>query len=370
MAKIGVFAGDGGGGNEVVGIGIELAKVGHEIDWRVSPENDLNGVIAKAGTVAFDKNGINYSRQLPTVDDNFDLIIIGTSATATALQVAGTEFANAHRIPCVHVEDFPGCGNYLKVRETCSPDVMCVVDEESKKIAHNVRPSLDVRVCGKPSYAKDVGPMLRPIENCLAVRQEVRDRLGFSDETLVVTVSLGITIDTLVPQLEVIAGLGDISGRQTVLLSRIHPKCPEYVKKAAQDVLLDSNTKVVDSSSFGLVRVVIASDIFVCTWGSTEQFCASLANVVPLLDLGDEKEFEKRKELGYLNGVPPLVHACAGWGFHTTTEMAELIRNTARDLSVAKELIKKTSTNFESWITQGATGRIVDVCLDILGKNK
>ncbi len=370
MAKIGVFAGDGGGGNEVVGVGIELAKVGHEIDWRVSPENDSNGVIAKAGTVAFDKNGIKYSRQFPRAHDCFDLIIIGTSATATALQIAGTKFANSHGIPCVHVEDFPGCGNYRKVHETCSPDVMCVVDEESKKIAHNVRPSLDVRVCGKPSYATDVGPMLRPLENCLAVRKEVRDKLGFTHETLVITASLGVTIDTLVPQLEIIAGLGEINGHPTVLLSRIHPKCPEYVKKAAQDVLLDSNTKVVDSSLFGLARVVIASDIFVCTWGSTEQFCASLANVVPLLDLGDEKELEKRKELGYLNGVPPLVKACAGWGFQTTKEMSELIGNTAQDISGAKELIKKTSTNFESWITQGATGRIVDVCLEMLGKNK
>lgn len=369
MTRIGVFSGDVGGANEVVGVGLELEDLGHEVDWRVSPENDPNGAIAKAGIV-FDKFDIKYSRELPTALDRFELIVIGTSATATELQIAGTEFANVRGIPCIHVEDFPGCANYPNVRKTCSPDVLCVVDEASKRIALNVRPNLDVRVCGKPSYSEGVGQLLRPQEKCDSLRKKVRYELGFTDDTLVIVASLGVTAHDLVPYLEAISNLGDIHGRPTVLLSRIHPKTPEHVKAAASEVLAHSKMKIVDSSAFNLAQVVIGTDIFVCTWGSTEQFCATLAGVVPLINLEGEKGLVQRNELGYRNGVPPIVESSAGWGFDSTTELVELIENASGDLKNVKELLKKTSKSFESWVAPGATQRIVDVCLEMLPKKK
>ena len=356
--RIIIGAGDIGGCKEVEPAVRILIEKGIEIEWRVDPSTN-----ARAGTNVLVKRGIAYSTAFPQASDSTDLVLVGTSATAMDMQIALSRFAREKEIPCIHVEDFPGTAHYPKVR-VAPPTTLCVVDEVAAEIARHARPEIpDIRTVGKPSYAEEVGPFLDSKDN---VWEEVRKLLGLERTDFVIAYSSGGTAETVMPHILVLADLGDVAGRRTVLLDRLHPKLPDGAKVEARKILADGKTRVVDSSAEkSLERVALAADIVVCTWGSTVQFAAALAGVPPVLTLFPDDQ-KAREEIGYVDGVPPLIRSEAGFGASSALELKELLFQIASQPKYRLQ-VRQNGRKFDSWVKPGAAERIAAVVMEKLG---
>lgn len=353
MARIMIVGGDRGGMKEVVSAGQALANEGHQIDWRVDPHK-----YARAGLVLGERN-ISYNQAFPIIKDpRPDIVLVGTSAVATNMQVVATHFAHECGIPCVWVEDFPGCANEQIVRGV-SPDMLCVIDDCSREIAENVRPGLRVAVVGKPSYSEEVGPLLKRETD---VRREIRGALGLDDRFVVMYA--GGQAEETVAHLEVLTDL-ELTSR-TVLVPRLHPTLPDWAREKSGKMLERSNLLIADSSTIkSLERVAIASDVVVCTWGGTVQFCSTLAGVPTVLTLFPDDR-SRRSELGYVDGEPPLLRANAGLGAESPKDLRTILCRIASDPQGTFASLLEGAERFVPWVASGATERIVGVCKEFL----
>lgn len=350
MARIMVVGGDRGGVKEVVSVGQALANEGHTVDWRVDPHK-----YARAGLV-LDARGIVFSRAFPTLKDpRPDIILVGTSGAATNMQVVATYFAHDYGIPCVWVEDFPGAAHEQALRAV-SPDALCVTDGGSREIAESVRSGLRVEVVGKPSYFEEVGPLLKRQQE---VRREVRDILAWNDDLLVVMYCGGQAEETIA-HLEVLTQI-EIPC-QAVLVPRLHPTLPDWAQEKSEKMLEMSKFSIADTSSIkSLEQLTFASDAVVCTWGSTIQFCSALAGVPTALTLFPDDRL-RRLELGYVDGQPPLLRAQAGLGAENPEVLRKILLEIVSDPHKAAASFREGAKQFASWVTPGATERIVEVC--------
>jgi len=103
----------------------------------------------------------------------------------------------------------------------------------------------------------------------------------------------------------------------------------------------------------------------VCTWGSTDQFTAALAGIPVILFLfPDDKQ--KRLATGYIDGVPPLIRAHAGWEAETSEQLAERVGKIIFDPASAKKFVETGAAVFQPLIRSGAAERIAQVIVDKL----
>ena len=359
--------GDIGGTKEVKPAIEALQKIipDVQVKWFVDPSPRAAG-----GTNVLDPAGIKYERRMPSPDDRTDLLVYGASATAYEAQVEWTKWAKALNVPVVGVNDFYGTINLPQV-QSVSPDIMCVLDEQDADITRAVRPGVRTVVCGKPSFAQDIGPLLARKNE---IRAEVRGRLGIADDEIMVLVSPGSEVASFSAHLDAVKQVAEkLQGKKLVFVPRAHPKflaSPEGSQCSEQKIaeLVATGAGVIADSAQvekNLVQVVLASDLMICTWGSTDQFTAALAGIPVVLFLFPD-DLAKRKVTGYIDGVPPLIRANAGWAAETPERLMERVDRVLSDPVSAGEFVKTGATVFQPLIRLGAAGRIAQVMIDRL----
>ena len=332
------------------------------VNWIVDPADN-----AKAG-VFLERQGVSYNRRLPLVEDNPDLLFVGTSATAVGAQVAWTKWARGKGTPVVWIEDFPGTGQYPSVRDV-DPDVMVVTDEISAINCRKIRPSMkpeSVVVCGKPSFPSEVSPLLA---NKVGIRREVRAKLGVTDGDLMIMVSPGVGMN-IVEQLQAIAGIKNLCGRPVKFWVRLHPKMADGPRVAAWEVIHVMGDAAAASSAEPLLeRLTVASDIVVATWGSTCTYSAAFAGIPPVLLLFPDvlEENQKRMDLGYDGGVPPLMQAGAAYAATGSGTLETNLRAIVSGYGRVSGTILNGSAAFRAMIEPGSADRVAAVLGGQLG---
>ena len=250
MKKILVVFGDIGSAKEMVPVLKVLEERGIKVSYVADPKG-------KAATDVLGKAGIPYETKEPADSDTrdldaYDLILVGTSATANSFQVAWTKYAREKNIPVLWIEDLYGTGS-RKNSQIVSPDTMLVVDEVAKQIAKTVRPNLDVRVVGKPTFGA-----LPDEVGAVSIRNKVREKLGLTESEFLVTVGFGgDPAERALTQLpQIISALEAYEDSLTVAW-RFHPKHPQ------KDQLWETATKSKVPFIFGALQwgVKSADDI-------------------------------------------------------------------------------------------------------------
>mgnify|MGYP001594517066 FL=1 len=250
---------------------------------------------------------------------------------------------------------------------------MCVLDEQDAAITRVARPGVEVAICGKPSFVQDIGPLLTRKNE---IRAEVRGRLGIADDEIMVLVLPGSEVESFSAHLEAVRQLTRLLGKKLVFVSRAHPKLlkleegkrcveqevAELSVNAAQGVRVIADSVQVEKN---LAQVVLASDLMLCTWGSTDQFTAALAGIPVILFLFPD-DLAKRKATGYIDGQPPLIRANAGWGAETPEQLLEQVNRVLSDPASAKEFVRTGALAFQPLIQSGAAERIAQVIADKL----
>lgn len=310
MGEIAVVVGDIGSAKEIVPAVKVLEARGIKVRWFA----DSAG---KAKIDVLEKQGVAYEMVIP---DGYkpSVIVVGTSATAAVLKVEFTKYGRENGIPVLWVEDLYGTGerqNSLGV----SPDVMLVIDDIAAQIAKTVRPGLDVRVVGKPTFGK-----LPTEDEAKDVRNKIRESVGLNDSKFLLTVSFGgDPAERALAQLpEIVRAIQrDLSGAVTVAW-RFHPKHPKVDE--LWKMATESGIKFVDARKLDIFELILASNCVVADWGNTDPYKGLLYGV-PTITMLFPDDYERREGAGYPNGVPPIIASAKHWGARTPEDLTVLI---------------------------------------------
>ncbi|OHA39264.1 MAG: hypothetical protein A3G03_00400 [Candidatus Taylorbacteria bacterium RIFCSPLOWO2_12_FULL_44_15c] len=332
-----------------------------QVKWFVDPSPR-----AQAGEKVLNPVGISYERRMPSADDRADLLVYGASATAFEAQVEWAKWAGSQNIPAIGVNDFYSTIN----RHPAPSTVITALDEQDAAITRSVRTDVEVVVVGKPSFAQSVRPLIARKNE---IRAEVRSKLDIMDNEFMILVSPGSEVEIFSAHLEAVRQTAEkLQSRKVVFVPRAHPKLlalAEGKQCAEQKVAeLSANAKVIADSADvvkDLAQVVLASDLMLCTWGSTDQFTAALAGIPVVLFLFPD-ESAKRKTTGYIDGVPPLIRAHAGWGAATPKQLTEQVDDVLFDPVSARKSVETGAVAFQPLIRPGAAERIAQVIADRL----
>jgi len=354
--------GDMGGGKEV--------KLAIDALQRMMPDVQVKWIVdpsprAQAGVKVLDPAGIKSERRMPSADDQADLLVYGASATVFEAQVEWAKWAKSRDIPVIGVNDF-----YSTINQHPAPsDVITALDEQDAAIIRSVRTDVEVVVVGKPSFQSVRSLLARKDE----IRVEVRSKLNIADDEFMILVSPGSEVEIFSAHLDAVRQVAEkLQGKKVVFVPRTHPKllALEEGKQCAEQKIaeLSANTRVIADSADvvkDLAQMVLASDLMVCTWGSTDQFSAALAGIPVVLFLFPDNLAE-RQALGYINGVPPLIRANAGWEARTPGQLVEQVDKIISDLASVKEFVGAGAVAFQPLIRVGAAERIAQVIADKL----
>lgn len=328
------------------------------VDW---------GPQAKAGTDVLAKSDIAYETRRPTAEDRPDLLFIGVSAgTAIAAQNAWTKFAQEQiggkpRCPVLWLEDIYSAAE--RPEAVTSPDVLCVCDELAKRIAHAVRPLLDVRVCGKPTFAGKVASIVR---NRTAIRARLRQAFGVSEnEFLLIYWSGGQYPERVAAHLKALESVLRTAGRSVVMALRLHPKLLERDKERFRQLATGFPARRVDTALFDPDEMITVADVNLCEFGSNTSYVSALCGIPTVIATFPECR-PLLRSIGYPDGITPLAYTKAGWEADSPKELVALLERIASDTNAAHRYVAEGSRAFASLLGPGAQERIADIAEEFL----
>lgn len=357
----GVF-GDIGGANEGIPALEEVVKRGVPIRYFVSPEDR-----AKAGDV-LKKRNLPYEQRLPEPHDNPKVIVIGTSATAAQGQIEWTQFGKEKGIPVIWVEDLWGTGERKRTRGV-SPDVMCTLDSEiATQIVRSVRPDIRVEAVGKHTFEMLAKYRENPKEMVQKVRKELMGRL--EERAIMVTYwSGGESAERVEEHLKSLKWLDRLTNQAVVFAPRFHPKLPAEAKEHLRKLAFGSNKMVADSTDFNPEETTIASDINIGDWGTTNMYVSAIFGIPAVMclfpDSPPQSSKQERIDIGYPQGIPPLVAANAGWSAESGAGLNDALFLIMNALHMAKERVNKNGGVFVKLVDNpGAAKRTADIVME------
>lgn len=320
------------------------------VDW--SPQ-------AKAGTDILTKLGIAYETRQPKADDRPDLIFIGASAgTAIAAQNDWTRFgqelvAGKPRCPVLWLEDIYGAAERREA--VSSPNVLCVCDDLAKRIALAVRPLLDVRVCGKPTFSGKVSGV---VQNKAAIRARLRTSLNISDDEFLLIYWSGGQYPTRVEaHLKALERVSSAAARSVVMAIRFHPKLSEREKERFSKTVERFSARRVDTALLDPDEAITAADVNLCEFGSNTSYVSALCALPTVITTFPECR-ALLQNIGYPNGITPLAFANAGWEANSAEELIALLERIASDKDTAHRYVEEGARAFASLLAPGAPERI------------
>lgn len=326
------------------------------IQWIV----DCHPLALAAGELK--KLGIEYEVRDPRDDEETDFILAGTSATAAGAQVKWTRWAQGKGVPVVWQRDWYGTGERTSVLEV-TPDLMLELDEVSAAMALKKRPGLRYKIVGSEKYGKVPAP-----EDIFTIRHRVREMLHVGPLDFLVTCGFGGDPVFRAPfQLGRILESKIFHAGSVMLAWRFHPKHPNAAQLAEaaygeKDVLM-----VSESAGVSLEQLYYASDLVVADWGGTDSLSAVLAGI-PIATMLFPDDTKVREDVGYPDGVPPILLGDPQWGVRSTGELGRMLTMVMENHQEAlQRTLAQRATVFESLREPGAANHSAQAILAELG---
>lgn len=347
-----IVVGDMGGANECIPVGLLLASSGHFVEWIVCPSK-----FARA-QVKLDEAKIAYERRLPEEGDAVaDMILIGVSATAVDAQKAFTAFGKARNISVIWLEDLFGTGSIKAVSE-CSPDLMLVISEVAATLARTVRPGLEVKVVGKPSFGK----LIPKFYTGSSLRRKLISTCHLPSDVLIVACVL--SGEHVLEQVRVLMRTPSPVGYpQVALILRLHPKLSGEIKDEAMQIMATAQNLLIKTApELTTDEVVIASDLVISGHSATEQYVGLLASVPALITMfpGEEACREELRNRGCIDRKSPLVSMGGAIELCSELDYQNIIPLALTNQALRQDLLA-VAPLFASMIDSAATRKAVQV---------
>lgn len=285
------IVGDIGATKDLIPAARELKKLSCKVTWSVDPAGKGHNLLSA--------ENIPYGERDASLEaGNYDVIVIGTSATAVEEQIEWTKQGKKAGTPVIWYEDLWGTGQRPATRSV-NPDVMLTVGKTASGIARHVRPNIQVQAVGKPSFEEITYYHSRIDET----RERIRGELGIKNDDIVVLYWGGGEQDRVKLHLEALMGIEEVYSRRVIHLPRLHPKMPGRDEAWSH---LQTLSNIIDAHDVDEVSLNCAADVVMGEFGSTQTYVAAMLGTHPIIALWPDN-LKKREACGFVKGVPPQI---------------------------------------------------------------
>lgn len=352
-----VIGGDAATAIEGIPIVNNLRQRGHDVRWIMDGTGEGCKILDKQ-KVAYEK----HRREL--LMDSVSFVLVLTSATATAAQIAWTNYCNVNHLPVGWYEDFPGTANVREVRDL-EPTLLMVIAKEAELIARHVRPLVPVHVVGKPSLETRA----EVIREATHKHTEARDLLKVNkSDFMVVYWSGGESIDRAEHQLTVLRDISPVRIRM-LLAPRIHPKL-DRLGVGTQDRLIkyacSGRAETLDWHNEDADVVNTAADVVVADAGCTEGMVSVLMGT-PTIITRFPDDYTRLSSRGLPGGVPMLITCGAAFSAESGNQLVYLLRMFAEQWQREDawegllDLCQEQAIHLQTLLEPGAAERIAGI---------
>lgn len=349
--RIYFVAGDAGAALDLIPVVAILKKeYGILVDWFVD-----SGPQARAGQI-LERYKIPYEMRGPGIADEPKVILVGCSTKAIDAQMVWTGWVRTRRamggliIPVLWYDDLfvNSVRNSVLVS---SPDVVLVINRLAEQIVKNRRPNVETAVVGK--WSPDTLPSE---EKMREKRASIRGKHGLKESDFLVSFGFaGEPAERAPAQVEEILKFKNYLPRNAVYAFRFHPAHPERQELAERIAV--SGLQIVDTHGDDLLDVYGSSDAVVADYVSTDPYRLLMMGI-PVITMLFPDDRAYRVELGYPDGVPPIVLHSKAWGAETMTLLASLLRRIREAPQRAREMTLTRANHFRDLFEPGAAERI------------
>ncbi len=354
--KITVVVGDIGAAKELVPVVEVLRKKGHQVAWIVDRLEKARAILNDVCVPVTDC--------VPEHADKFDIIAVGTSATAVQAQIEWTRAGHNKGVMVAWYEDLWGTGERSVTREV-DPDCMLVINQAAAEIARQVRPGLDCRVVGKPTFKILT---TYTIERVAEIRNHARSGLGMADNNVLIVYWSGGDYERAKVHLDwfvkLLAGLKLSSGALKIAL-KIHPKMIRGDELGEEARELIPNLNLADNAhKVGPVELNCAADLVLSEFDNTQTYTAAAVGALPMIAMVPDN-LEERRQCGFPKGTPPFIKHGLGIGVESSDEIAYHIRRVVAGLNI-KRRAQAAREFLGQAMGSGADERIAQAILELI----
>lgn len=354
--RVAVVVGDIGGAVELVPAVKELHDRGIEVEWIVDPLGQ--------GWVVLDREAIAYGVAGATGYEvgqvfGYDLVLVGTSATAVQAQIEWTRRAQTGAIPVLWYEDLWGTGERPVVHGV-TPDVMLVVDQVAGQIAQRARPALATVVVGKPTF-EELSAFDEP--RIFETRQRLRRQAGVSDDVFLLVYWGAGDPARVTIHLSVLRELPRVGSRPVTLAPRLHPKMPGH--REAWQLVFEGPAAMINLPAVPALELNCAADAVFGEFGGTQTYAAALVGTLPIIAMWPDNR-EKRLACGFPDGDPPLIDQAIGAGAESPRGLVAVLEAVAAGDVCRSDIFRRGREIFCEAIRPGAAGRIAETVVRFL----
>lgn len=323
-----VVVGDAGSALDLAPTLLKLQEQGVEILCHADPSP-----LARAGRI-LSQHGLVYDMRGPRAYDlrggPFPRVLVGTSTKAIGLQMEWTEWANKYKVPVWWFDDLfvNACRrDVMHVR----PDRVLCVTTLGKSIVERLRPGVPAVVVGKPSFGA-----LPSEDEVKAIRSRVRAKYGLGDGDFLATLTFaGEPQERALIQLEQIMSHRSLFRPDTIFAFRFHPAHPRVEEMWQRTA--GSGLRTIDARTENLLELGMASDVVCADYVSTDPYKLVLIGV-PVVTLLFPDDLSYRQELGYPDGVPPILMGHEGWGADSISWLVRMLERVRSYSLVVKRM--------------------------------
>lgn len=331
-----VIGGDAGSLLDVIPAVAILKESGFTATWFAD-----SGLQAQAGRI-LDRYGIPYEVRGPDVADNPRIILVACSTKAIDAQMVWTRWARQRRamggsvISVIWHDDLfvnSVRGNVM----TGLPDVVLCISDHAARMVKSRRPNVETIVVGKWGSDGIAGE-----ERVREKRAAIRAQYGLEESDFLVTLGFaGEPAERAVAQVEAILRDRVALPRDAVYAFRFHPAHPQ--REELWERIAASDLPIIDARKENLFDLYLGSRAVITDYVGTDAYRLTKAGV-PNGTMLFPDDTEYRKELGYPDGVPPILLADENFGMHSVGEIAEFLARVSEALESMAEYTRTVRT--------------------------
>ncbi len=356
QAGVIIIVGDAGPCLELIPVAALLKERKIPVLWIVD-----SGPQAQAGMI-LSRHGIPFEMRGPNLGDDPAVILFGYSTKAIDAQRVWTGWVMTRRvkggpiIPVVGYDDL--FVNAIRPDVMgAEPDEILVISPLAEEIVRRRRPNTKITVVGKSLHIPDDRERQ---EKRAALRAKYN--LG-ADDFLVAFGFAGEPADHAPVQVDEILWQRSMFHPETIFAFRFHPAHP--YKKELAEWMSASGLRSIDTNAEPLLDVYMASDVVVAGYGSTDAYRTVLMGI-PTITMLFPEDLEYRKQIGYADGVPPILADNVLWGADTVSYLSSMLRRIREMPELAHKRTQERANRFRDLCTPDAAERIVAAVMKYL----
>ncbi len=336
------MVGDIGACKELLPVATLLKKENYSIVWVADPQGKAQTLLTR--------EHIPFITGEP-IQQEPNLVLVGTSATARGAQISWSNFARQKNVPLVWYEDVYGTAA-VSLGSGPEPDTLIVIDKSADQIASTRMKSAKVLVGGKPTYED-----LRSPAHRIKLANAGRKKLGLQENECITSfISSGENSERVRAHIQALYPA--LKGNKVII--RLHPKLAGEAAALMEQACNLFGNQLLESSSSDTLEVIFASDLVITDYSGDAPYQAALGNIPVIMTLFPDCQ-EQMEKRGYINSVPPLLAAGACWGARTPYDLEILTKGINRAPLAALNAIEQNIKPFLPLTQQGGARRIANI---------